>query len=257
MISVVETIGHDAEVFLVDQTGKYISAEGLIGGTKDHPLMLDHRNGALQEDNVMMELNIRPARTPDEFVDFTQQTLRSAYREFIEPNGLNIRFDASGDFDDDQLGTAQSTASGCASDFRLGSYDANERIDLSNTNTRYCGGHLHFGLTLPKVYRREVLARAADIFNGIIDMYDTDEVRKRVYGAIATRHRPKPYGVEYRTMSNWWMKSPTLARFVATIGFAIGNDLVLHHTRRAGTEVFLARYGITAPDINKLEEWNL
>jgi len=44
-------------------------------------------------------------------------------------------------------------------------------------------------------------------------LHDTDMRRRELYGA-AGAYRPKKYGVEYRTMSNFWLRSPQLMREV-------------------------------------------
>src|SRR5258706_7979790 len=58
-------VGADPELFLKDKaTGQYKSACGLVGGTKERPKKIDKRGHAVQEDNVMVEYNIAPAKTP-------------------------------------------------------------------------------------------------------------------------------------------------------------------------------------------------
>jgi len=47
------TLGHDAEVFLLNEDGVAIPSIGLIGGDKAYPKVIPF--GALQEDNVMAE----------------------------------------------------------------------------------------------------------------------------------------------------------------------------------------------------------
>ena len=51
--------GCDPEFFLKDKTGKFISAIGLVGGSKEEPKAIG--NGCfVQEDNVAVEFNIPP-----------------------------------------------------------------------------------------------------------------------------------------------------------------------------------------------------
>jgi hypothetical protein len=56
-----------------------------------------------------------------------------------------------------------------------------------------------------------------DLFIGISSLLvDPDESaarRRELYGRAGC-HRPKPYGVEYRTVGNFWTRSPNLVRLV-------------------------------------------
>lgn len=49
------------------------------------------------------------------------------------------------------------------------------------------------------------VVKAMDLFLGVPSvLMDEGEERKQLYGK-AGAHRPKPYGVEYRTLSNFWI----------------------------------------------------
>ena len=66
-------VGADPELFLLDiTTDQYKSAEGLIGGTKEEPVVISKEGFAIQEDNVMVEFNIPPAKSSTEFVNNNQ-----------------------------------------------------------------------------------------------------------------------------------------------------------------------------------------
>ena len=53
-----------------------------------------------------------------------------------------------------------------------------------------------------------------DFFLGLPSLaYDNDKLRREMYGKAGC-YRPKPYGVEYRTLSNAWLKSEKLMRWV-------------------------------------------
>ena len=53
-----------------------------------------------------------------------------------------------------------------------------------------------------------------DFFLGLPSLfYDDDQMRREMYGKSGAC-RYKPYGVEYRTLSNAWLKSEKLMRWV-------------------------------------------
>jgi len=60
------TVGADPEVF-VKQGGKFVSAHGLVQGTKEEPFVVD--KGAVQVDGMALEFNIDPAKNAKEFSD--------------------------------------------------------------------------------------------------------------------------------------------------------------------------------------------
>jgi hypothetical protein len=58
------------------------------------------------------------------------------------------------------------------------------------------------------------LVKQLDAYLGIPSLeWDKDTLRRRLYGK-AGAFRPKPYGVEYRTLSNAWLKNEMLVRYV-------------------------------------------
>ena len=68
-------------------------------------------------------------------------------------------------------------------------------------NMRSAGGHVHIETSLNK---RHVI-QACDLFLGVPSvLMDEGEMRKQLYGKAGC-FRPKSYGVEYRTLSNFWI----------------------------------------------------
>ncbi|GAF96989.1 unnamed protein product, partial [marine sediment metagenome] len=89
--------------------------------------------------------------------------------------------------------------------------------DASEGTLRSCGGHIHLGNE--KVgddfdMQLEVV-KTMDIFLGmpslLLDKDPTSQRRRELYGK-AGAHRPKPYGVEYRALGNFWLSHPKLTR---------------------------------------------
>lgn len=198
------TIGHDAELFLRDENGQHVPAIGLIGGTKKHPRPV--KGGALQEDNVMAEINIIPATTADEFVMHTKDVLESLKN--ILPDGYTFDISPSVVFPDDQLTHPKSLESGCEPDLDVWKGIENPTINLSD-NRRYGAGHIHIGMEDIDHHplRRENIVRWCDIMLGApAQLYDRDVHRRKTYGT-AGRYRNKSYGIEYRTLSNFWMQT--------------------------------------------------
>ena len=58
------------------------------------------------------------------------------------------------------------------------------------------------------------LSKELDYYLGLPSLlFDPDTSRRKMYGK-AGAFRPKPYGMEYRVLSNAWLKSPELIKWV-------------------------------------------
>lgn len=207
------TKGCDPEVFLFDAAAKkYISSIGLIGGSKESPMPIEH-GCAVQEDNVTVEFNIPPAKTADEFVgsiNFALQHIDQRAKEL----GLSVAIDASAEFSPDQLDNPMAQEFGCEPDFNAWKDgDQNPRPRSENRALRSCGGHIHVELDVNKVDILHVV-KCMDLFIGTQMLkHDPDTKRRSLYGKPGA-FRVKPYGIEYRTVSNAWLRSEELIRWV-------------------------------------------
>jgi hypothetical protein len=197
--------GTDPEVFLVDNKGNAVSAEGLIGGTKEEPIPISEHGHALQEDNVMVEFNIPPVRDAGRLkreISFCLKTIKNrvGYEIAIVPSIL---------FTEEQLSTDQGAMFGCSPDNDVWSRMENPTVE-PEANRRYAGGHIHISYNKFTPEVTEDLVKAMDLFLGVPSVImDSDENRKRVYGK-AGRFRFTEYGFEYRTLSNFWLVNEDL-----------------------------------------------
>lgn len=208
-------LGADPELFLVDKTGKLRSAIGLIGGSKWNPRKLDNKGSAVQEDNVAVEFNIPPAESRQEFVNSIGKMLMYIHN-YVHDKGLSLNVVPAAIFDQDQLDNPKALEFGCDPDFSVWLQSENPKPELPAElkNLRSCGGHIHVSWSNPKMAEQEDLIMAMDVFVGCPSIqYDPDLLRRKLYGK-AGAFRFKDYGVEYRTLSNFWLKEPTLVEWV-------------------------------------------
>lgn len=203
------TIGCDPEAFLADVHGNLRAACGLIGGSKHSPLPLTTLGDgfAVQEDNVAIEFNIPPASSAREFVDSIQRTLKVLGDGVNDSLGLHINRMSAAVFDDGELVHPLSREFGCEPDFNAWTGRKNPHPKASNPNLRSCGGHVHVGFDTNTINRQRVI-RMMDVCLGVPSvLMDEDEMRRELYGKMGA-HRIKPFGVEYRTLSNFWIFHP-------------------------------------------------
>lgn len=194
-------IGADPELFCVSN-GKVVPSIGLLPGTKEQPHRTEH--GWVQPDNVLAEYNIPPAGSRDEFL----RSIRNVERDLSAFVGTVVL--SSYRFSDEELRAAGPGAFvfGCDPDYSAWMGGApNPRPNPRRVGgLRTAGGHIHVGCDVAKERPLEVV-RAMDVLLGLPSvLLDDDTDRRSVYGK-AGAFRAKPYGVEYRTLSNFWLKT--------------------------------------------------
>lgn len=198
-------IGCDPEMFVTDGM-EIVHSIGIIGGTKSAPLKVGH--GALQEDNVLLEFNTDPTDVPELFLQYIRETQSSA-SDRIRSFGLRIVPNQSSHIYPSMEGFPDSAFEfGCTPDYNGLTGEVNPSPTSVNPNLRTAGGHVHIGWDHFATVTPELQGRVGvmcDYFLGLPSLLkDSDDLRRELYGkACAIRY--KPYGVEYRTLSNFWI----------------------------------------------------
>lgn len=216
------TIGTDPEFFL-KKDDEYVSSQSAkIQGTKHEPVALKN-GGTIQRDNVAVEFATVPAKTREGFVKKVKSCLVDAYE--MLPDGHEMVVEPSATFDEKHLTDPEAQEFGCDPDFNAYTVSMNEKPWCGDSTFRSCGAHIHVGcldddgnaikgLEFLLEFDGKISAvKAMDLFHGIIStVLDNSEAsikRRELYGKAGC-HRPTDYGVEYRVLSNYWMKSPEL-----------------------------------------------
>lgn len=204
------TVGCDPEIFLKTiGEGVPIAACGLFGGTKEVPQAIDDKGHALLEDNVAVEFNIAPAESMDAF----RASIRMVMDEITKrmPEGLEFSTDSALLFPPEGLWHPAAMEFGCDPDFNAWTKEQNPRPCATDATLRSCGGHVHVGFSgLDPV----MVIRSMDLHLGVPSLQlDKGELRRKLYGKAGS-YRPKPYGAEYRTLSNFWIFKDELINWV-------------------------------------------
>lgn len=214
------TIGSDPEFILIDDQNKIKSAIGVIKGKRNKRLKINENE--FYYDNVLAECTIKPAKNKEEFIQNIRKSI-STYIKLVDPYKLTTL--SSAYFSKQDLTHPEARKSGCSVEhcaYSLSSIPS-EKIDkiFNNTNLRTAGGHVHLGTILGKNHEScLMLVRMLDLFLGFafLLLEDSKESleRRKIYGH-AGRYRQPKYGVEYRTLGNFWLSSPKLADLVYEI----------------------------------------
>lgn len=207
------TIGADPEVF-VSKNGKLVSAHDMVQGTKENPFKVD--NGAVQVDGMALEFNIDPAKNQEEFknnINSVMSQLASMVPEY-ELNAIPVA-----EFGKDLMDSTPEYAKemGCDPDYNAWTDGAVNPKPDGEVDFRTGAGHIHIGWTqdmdINDPGHKEacmMLVKQLDYYLGLPSLhFDDSSKRRELYGA-AGAFRVKPYGVEYRVLSNAWLKSEEL-----------------------------------------------
>ena len=225
-------IGADPEFFLKDkETGKFVSAYGMIEGTKKNPLKVD--GGAVQVDGMALEFNIDPARSRKEFSGNITKVL--AQLRAMIPDKYEFVFTPVAHFGEEYIQSQPPEAKvlGCDPDFNAYRDGAPNPTPDGSLGFRTASGHIHIGwtndvsITDPEhLDACHMLIKQLETVLGTSSLaWDDDTTRRELYGKAGS-YRPKPYGVEYRTLSNAWLRSPNLIDYVYNTAYWAVSELL-------------------------------
>lgn len=206
------TIGADPELFL-GKGNDIISAHTLPFGTKDKPRPT--ASGSVQVDGLALEVNVRPARSLMEFVVNCGGVINDLERLIKETDReMYLVCQPTARFTPQYLESLPDSAKelGCNPDWDAYDLRENERPD-GGGSFRTTGGHIHVGWgngfnpeSLEHIGLCAEVAKQMDYTVGLYSLdFDTDKTRREMYGKAGS-FRPKPYGMEYRTLSPMWLK---------------------------------------------------
>lgn len=201
-------LGSDPEMFTMDQNGNLSSVSGKLGCSKWEKLTKGDIR--FQEDNVLIEFDIDPF---DNFVGFNDAIVRGLKEaeNLLKPHGLVVAPNICS-----HIYSAEEIESfgegvlvfGCEPDFNGLDGSKNRKPKAKDAGLRSAGGHIHFGFDSDVVVDQEsqmFMTMMCDYFLGLPSvLLDPDNRRRELYGK-AGAIRYKSYGIEYRTLSNFWI----------------------------------------------------
>jgi hypothetical protein len=217
------TLGSDPEFMLVDSKGKYRSAIGVVHGTKENKVSLGNGHYAFY-DNVLAEVNIKSANNKKDVI----KNFGDCFKRLSKLVGnLKVIPQASHTYDLDECQHPDSQVFGCEPEFCVYIKDENGmicRLEPPISTPGNCfrsgGGHIHIGheVCLPWNGKTADVVKMLDLFIGIpsilIDHDPTSAARRRLYGGAGTHRVKMEYGLEYRSLSNFWLASPVLVSVI-------------------------------------------
>lgn len=243
-------IGADPEVFVRQRTDKtkfgslqIVPICGLVGGTKEKPIPITSipmsarakavGQFAYQEDGVAFEVNVPASRSAEDFT-YSIQTVVQHMTAMLADKNLTMDFSKPFHvFTPEQLNLPAAREIGCSPDFNAWEGEAgvkrNPFSDKDLGNERFCGGHLHLQYNYNNV-PRHIMAQFMDVVCALPTLFWDKQGNRRKFYGLPGLYREKEYGIEYRTLSNFWLRRDTfehilypMAREVLRLG-ALANE---------------------------------
>ena len=228
------SMGGDPEFFIANSMGKVLNADAFLPG-KEAPILVNSRSGDKSKlffDGIQAEMAVAFNSCREYFAD----NIRYCWRETMKkiPAGHKIVLKPAAKIQREVIEAADPEARrfGCAPDFNAYTLSTNTpEMDASRHPFRYAGGHIHIGLS-DSNYREanDPYVKTCSTEEGhlrvikLLDLLVTiptlfldngpGAVRRRSKYGKAGCFRPTPYGVEYRTPSCWWLRSPMTVSIV-------------------------------------------
>lgn len=208
------TVGSDPELF-VRKTPNYKTVTGAEKLLTEGEIVEPHGYGKIIIDGVQLELNPKYSSCRESHAHFVASLITEASAR-AKKKGMALDFSVGRRITPTELRTLkpENQKFGCSE-----SFNANESpidlgmIDATKVYTRYAGGHIHIGGDwVPKIMKShpDLVIRLCDAIAGnTMVLFDRDPAnveRRKLYGRAGEYRLPK-CGVEYRTLSNFWMSN--------------------------------------------------
>jgi len=221
------TLGGDPEFFILEKLKskyKVITADKILPGKRKKA---ECCGGHVFFDGVQAEINPRPDTCREFFARNIQDCIedilsRSSNTKYTKDKTIVFAPLASVPVDDKILkgSDRECFRFGCSPDSNI---YTDEKMTYPNGKefmTRFSGGHVHLGFddikymqTMNTPEKLLNLVRAMDTIAGVmavaISNGKEEKIRRQYYGKAGT-YRLQKHGIEYRTLSSFWLVSPPL-----------------------------------------------
>jgi hypothetical protein len=228
---IVETLGSDPEIFVVDENDKVIPSYEFLNG-KDNPNLTGtykefkingncgaNVNQKMFWDGFQAEFNTDAQSCLAWVCDSTVLGLQSVLKEAKKYNpNARLTIQTTVDIDKNVLDNAkpEHVEFGCMPSFNV--YNMSGiKADGRSVSFRSAGGHIHFGMSDLTKTKAKRYVKALDKILGVacVSLFNTyDDPRRRTMYGLAGEYRLPAHGLEYRTLSNAWLSHPLIMNLV-------------------------------------------
>lgn len=232
------TLGGDPEFFVADKTGRILPSDHFFPGKHNPIILSSDRTKSLNKDGqnkvffdgIQGEINPAAQKCRD-YLNINIKELLLEVSSRIGDNKVVLKPSVRVLKKTLEVADPEAKVFGCMPDFNAYTLTTNTcEMDASKHFYRYAGGHIHLGISsvytksndpeYAMVHNEENhirIIKFMDVMVGVLSVLldrGKDAKRRRTKYGKAGCFRPTPYGVEYRTPSCWWLKSPMLSSLV-------------------------------------------
>jgi hypothetical protein len=202
----------------------FVPITGLLGGTKERPIVVPGlKNGCfMQEDGAAVEFNIPICEGPEYFTHHINYTLAYLIKHLETKGLIPLRATRVVTLSDDHLEKFPSLkVIGCDPDICAYFGDGTQHRPIpAFGNFRGAGGHIHIGYD-KELVPPQILAKLLDIAVLLPLLSKDPQGQRRELNGLAGLYRDKPYGIEYRSLSNFWIWDKTITQSISSTILAL------------------------------------
>lgn len=234
------TFGSDPELMIYSKSDKrVVSALRILDRDKKDPLDLG-QGVKMYADNALCEASMPPENSVESMVLGMRSALSKMQSALGRRGNYSLSAQASEFFDDCEMEDEKLWEVGCNPNWDA--YREAENTPIPFTDTMRTGSfHIHLGNEmiagkLQQNPHKTQLIKTLDVYLGcasvIFDRDPTAVQRRRYYGK-AGEFRSTDYGVEYRVLGNWPLRSPITTKLCFDLAAYALNLLHTGHAKAA------------------------
>ena len=208
--------GTDPEVFVEDAAGKVIPAYTFLKSKKESP--------CLYYDGFQAEFAPIAGSCQDGLAQRIERLLRDLAARAPKGSKFSPRSVVEIPLETLATATHEQVEFGCRPSLNAYGLAGEVILEPRTFPLRFAGGHIHWGIGSnydPAVVQDAV--KFVDLVAGLISVSISeglDDPRRRRYYGLAGEYRLPAHGVEYRSLSNSWLASPSVYHLLFTLGRA-------------------------------------
>jgi len=218
-------IGCDPEFFF-EKKGKIIGAEKVL----DEQGLLDNLDVAFGQkkkpiviiDGVQAELNPTQNNCRQSLASNITHCFIELHKKISSDKDLSLQFNSVKEISAEELDSLseKSKKFGCAPSKNIDNKEHKITVNPTEYKTRACGGHIHLGYYSENDTIHQTLKHPKDIVplldllvgnTAVLMDRDMGNIERRKLYGRAGEYRTPDHGVEYRTLSNFWLRAYPLA----------------------------------------------